>query len=122
MYKEIRNPVVNYVNNNAREAYKSYNEARKQCYALKYQKIYILEIASKLNITEKESCTELMCIREENRDLNDDQNTELINTALEYIEAEYKKDKYDGREAVSFFSAMFKNMNHKISMQFEDNV
>ena len=67
----------------------------------------LVAVVDELGLNPDDCRTEMQIIYLEQKEPKDDEDSQLIETAIVFINGEYDKGKYNGREAVGFFRTLF---------------
>jgi hypothetical protein len=121
---ELRNLLMIELNVQAREAEQEHAEARTARLRCVNRKKVLVHRAKQLKLTEEERDmfpSLWYMVRDDDRD-TEDEDDRLIDTARQFIEAEYEKGKYDGREAVGFFRTLFGRISEEFELQLMERM
>jgi hypothetical protein len=102
-----RDVLLDIMNDRARDVREGYDKAKSDCYSLKREKQWLAHYVKQFGFLEDECRIDLQIIVRDEEQPSCDEDDKLIIKAIDFINIEYEKGKYDGRDAVGFFRTLF---------------
>lgn len=107
-YEDMRKYLVRNINDKARDVWEREDKLRSENQRVADGKESIVRVANHFKITKEEAGYELQWIASDiNPAYKENKINRLITEALVYVDSEYEKGKYEGRDIRTLFGALF---------------
>jgi len=118
---KLRELYIKSLAKHASNAVREYQTLREKIFCLATEKQYLGRLINDLSLTKEElnSYLDIQILLEDIRTPDNDKLTDLVDRSFEYINAEYQKGKYEGRELRTLFHELFSLIGTEALLKFD---
>lgn len=122
MSDRLRELLLCELNGRARDVFEGHRKARSDCRLFAHRKLHLVAMVKELEITSDEAGTHLRIICDDETNPKDDEYSQLIETAIAFVNSEYEKGKHNGRDAKAFFQTLFGRVSDELLVRLDESL
>ena len=116
-----RKQLLQMLDSSAYDVTQDMRQAEEKLHSLAQQKRYLARLTKEFSFTDDMGIY-LRIIYEDETNPKDDENSRLVKAAIELINSEYEKSKYEGRDAKAFFRTLFGRADTSLTLALEKSL